>query len=231
MKAKKKTIPLIPQVVSEAIHFLRNSTKEHHEAAKAAGRPVMEVIAGKRSSDGFYHFGGIVFQNSADTGTPVEGKIPVSWDDFLASEKPKRGRRVDTAGKIAKVLTALYFREGGGAKNARILAAKKIGSRAQDDNAERALRKAEKQIALSGILKDFDRSLFWIEQRQGSKPGVFVLLRHRTATIDIQPDAVQLTGKFWVLRIGNERAEHVDLDYTIGRSGSKQMTGGTVIPL
>ena len=111
---------------AQPIIFVSSSSKDAYEAAKAAARPIMDVLAGERSSDGFHAFGGLVFRG--DAGTPVTGKIPVSWVDFLASQKAKVGRpRKKIEIKVAMFLSAQNFRaQGHGIKQSRVLVAQRI---------------------------------------------------------------------------------------------------------
>lgn len=208
---------------SAKFDLIRRSSKDAYEAAKAAGRPIIEVMAGGRSDDGFHQFGGMLFQG--DAGTPVTGQFPVAWADFLDSQKPKRGRpRSSMESNIAKFLSSLYFyfQTGGGIKKARVLAAQRIVPGTDPEAAEKRYRLAEKAVHKSRVLADFGRVL--------ATDG-WLTAAHKTAKVDVQADGVCLSGVFWRVRIGDAYAERVKLDYFLARVGSNgRKTGGTINP-
>ena len=207
-KSKRKDSEI--EATAQSITFVRTSSKDAYEAAKASGRPIMEVIAGERSSDGFHAFGGMAFRG--DTGTPVTGKIPVSWADFLDSQKAKVGRpRKKIEIKVAMFLSAQNFRaQGHGIKQSRVLAAQRIVPGTDPGAAERKYRIAEKDLLKSGALNDFNTHHFFVKHDE------CVMMAHRSAVIDVQTDRVHLSGSFWLLVIGDTSArlvENIDITF------------------
>jgi hypothetical protein len=194
-----------------ALHGL--SSKAAHEAAKAAGEPVMEVRVGNRKSDGSVDFVG--WQYRGDESGPVMGTLPGAWRDFVNSQKAKPGAPKKTAIKVARFLSALhfYFRFGGGIKAARIRAAQLMEPGIDPDVGERKYRSAEKEVRSStGVLVDFDR-LFGV-------PDNWILAAHKSAIVDVQAGGVQLLGEFWAVKIGSAGAEHLQIDHFLARVDS-----------
>lgn len=186
------------------------SSRDAHEAAKAAGAPIIEVMAGYRTPDNTFEFGGMQFRSGASS--PVTGTLPGSWFDFLNSQKTKRGRprkRIEI--NVAMCLSSLYFHvhTGCGIQKARILAAQRIVPGTDPEAAEQKYHRASKAIRKSGVLKDFDR-VFEV-------PDTWVLAAHKTAIVDVQAGGVQLSGEFWIVQIGSNSAEHLQIDHFLAR--------------
>jgi hypothetical protein len=200
------------------------SSKANHEAAKAAGQPVFEMLAGKSGGD-FYGLGGMLYLGNE--GVPVTGKLPIALADFLQSQPKRRRPKNRMEGNIAKLFSVLNFRaQGHGVIESRIHAAQQIDPNMDADAVEAAEKKyfrAEKAVRDSRILKDFDRSLVMHNK--------CVMMKHKTATIDEQSDGVHLSGVFWIVQMGQETAKLGKLDLFLAYRGSGRKSGGTLIPV
>jgi hypothetical protein len=209
------------KVVGARIRLLGISSKEAHEAAKAARRPFMEVHAGNRTRDNTFEFGGMAFRD--DAGTPVTGTIPAAWADFFRSHKAKPGRpRNSAATQIAMYLTMRYFlKHCGKIRESRIRAADLIMPGTEEDAAERRYRRAEKALFSRGELKDYDRI--------GIVNDRWIMVAHKTAIIETQADGTRLSGMFWMVVKGEKKAVQIKQEYFFAPPGSNRKSGGTII--
>lgn len=195
------------EMTAKAMTFVRISSKEDHESAKAAGQPVMEVVAGNRSADGFHDFGGMSYLDGE--GSPVIGKLPGSWTDFIASKKVRAGRpRKAVEIKVGMLLAVQNFiAQGYGTKESRILAAQRMVPGTDAEAAEKKYRRDEKSLLNSRALKDFNRFLVAHDKE--------VMMAHKTAVVDVQKNGLHLAGRFWFHAMGDASAQLVDMDVFI----------------
>lgn len=208
-----------------SVRLLDVSSKVAHEANKRAGRTVIEVIATPQRDDGSYGVGGVI-SGHARSAT-VTGHLPSALVDFFDAQKPKRGRPTTPIERqIARHLSTLYFSQTSGKKKARVRAANCIAHGVDDESAEKAYRRAKSDVLKSGVLKNFNRLISLLSGKL-----TFVMLAHKTATIEKQADGVRLLGVFWVTATTHKSAKLIQQDYFIAKPGANgRKTGGTIKP-
>jgi hypothetical protein len=219
------TLNVLAEAVAYAIDHPTSISKREFKRRKAAGLPIVELRA-ENPRDGFILVAGV--RVVGDKTAVVTGKFPAEWAARQNRANPSRGRpalgpKLELVRRIAMHLTTQHFiarnnygenaRAGliaighkstarAGLRAARILAARRMGAvtaSTSDTSAERRFRNEISAMLKSGALAEFDRVFCVIDH--------FVLYAHRSATIQIHADGVQLVGKFWGCVVGHKEAE------------------------